>query len=193
MTPRKRKQPDQQPESSDSPRRKSARLAKRTESLTQQQSRGLSVLSTITEASEAWSTLAEEARERIIPSSRIKSPALQYQVSLECYNKYNISLILSIVKARSRKPSVTSSPHPKRQENAEIVAGSLDKPETCDPSFRDRCLRRDSRRCVITGSMDTSYWKELGCPKDTKCAGVEAAHIIPFAYGSWNQLSVIYP
>jgi uncharacterized membrane protein YccC len=71
MTPRKRKQPDQQPESSDSPRRKSARLAKRTESLaqaessTQQQSRGLSVLSTITEASEAWKTLAEEARERI--------------------------------------------------------------------------------------------------------------------------------
>ena len=71
MTPRKRKQPDQQPESSDSPRRKSARIAKRTEnsapgeSSIQQQSRGLSVLSTITAASEDWTTLAEEARERI--------------------------------------------------------------------------------------------------------------------------------
>jgi hypothetical protein len=71
MPPRKRKQPDQQPESSDSPRRKSTRLSNRTESLaqaetsTQEQSRGLSVLSTTTEASEAWTTLAEEARERI--------------------------------------------------------------------------------------------------------------------------------
>ena len=71
MTPRKRKQPDQQPESSDSPRRKSARIAKRTEnsapgeSSIQQQSRGLSVLSTTTTASDDWTTLAEEARKRI--------------------------------------------------------------------------------------------------------------------------------
>lgn len=71
MSPSKRKQPDQQPESSDSPRRKSTRPTKRTKSLaqaessTRQQSRGLSVLSTNTETSEAWTELAEAARERI--------------------------------------------------------------------------------------------------------------------------------
>lgn len=73
MTPHKRKQQsDHQPKSSDSPRRKSARLSKRperfaeAESSTQPQPRGLSVLSTATEASEAWATLEGEAKERII-------------------------------------------------------------------------------------------------------------------------------
>lgn len=94
------------------------------------------------------------------------------------------------MKALSRKPSVTSPPHPKRQENAETVAGNLDEPEMRDPSFRDRCLRRDSYRCVITGDMDTGHWKSLGRPKDTDNAEVQAAHIIPFAYASWNKSSV---
>ena len=74
------------------------------------------------------------------------------------------------MKARSRKSSVTSSPHPKRQENAEIVAASLDNPETRDTkSFRGGCLRRDSYRCVISGSMDTGYWEKIDGPKDPKC------------------------
>jgi hypothetical protein len=41
--------------------------------------------------------------------------------------------------------------------------------------------------------MDTGYWKEHGCPKDTVIARLEAAHIIPFAYGSWEQSPVMYP
>lgn len=70
MNPRKRKQSAQQPESSDSPPRKSARLAKRTESLAQaesstQASQGISALSTPTETPEVWTSLAEGARERI--------------------------------------------------------------------------------------------------------------------------------
>lgn len=97
------------------------------------------------------------------------------------------------MKARSQKPSVTSSPHPKRQENAETVAASLDEPQSRDSSFRAKCLRRDSYHCVITGSMDTVYWKEIGRPKDTRIAPLEAAHIIPFAYGSWKKSSVINP
>lgn len=97
------------------------------------------------------------------------------------------------MKARSQNPSVTSSPHPKRQENAKIVAASLDKPITRDSSFRGTCLRRDSCRCVVTGDMDTGYWNELGRPQGTNIAFLEAAHIIPFAYGSWTRSSVIYP
>jgi HNH endonuclease len=97
------------------------------------------------------------------------------------------------VKARSRNPSVTDSPHRKRQENAEIVASTIETPINRDSSFRGRCLQRDSYRCVITGNMDTGYWKEHGCPKDTVIARLEAAHIIPFAYGSWEQSPVMYP
>jgi hypothetical protein len=123
----------------------------------------------------------------------IYSLALRYQVSLEYYNNQKVSLILKTVKARSKQPSITDSPHPKRQENVDIVATTLDKPETRNLSFRDMCLRRDSHRCVVTGHIDTTYWEKLGCPEEVDYWPLEAAHIIPFAYASWDKSSVIYP
>jgi hypothetical protein len=124
----------------------------------------------------------------------ICSLALRYQVSLEHYNNQKVSLILKIVKARSKQPSVTDSPYPKRQENVDIVATTLDKPQTRNSSFRDMCLKRDSYCCVVTGHMDTDYWdKTLGNPEGVEFARIEAAHIIPFAYASWDKSSVIYP
>lgn len=97
------------------------------------------------------------------------------------------------MKALSRKTSVESSPHPKRQHNVEIAAATLDEPKSRDLSFRGRCLRRDSFRCVISGEMDTSHWMKIGRPKDENTGPVEAAHVIPYAYASWNKSSVINP
>jgi hypothetical protein len=97
------------------------------------------------------------------------------------------------VKARSKQPSVTDSPYPKRQENVDVVAATLDKPQTRDLSFRDMCLQRDSYRCVATGHMDTDYWEKLGSLEDIDFRPLKAAHIIPFAYSSWDKSSVIYP
>jgi hypothetical protein len=91
------------------------------------------------------------------------------------------------VKARSRNPSVTESPHSKRQKNAKAVAATLDEPKTRDSKFRDRCLQRDSHRCVVTGDMDTDYWEKHDRPENTEITRVEAAHIIPFAYASWDK------
>ena len=96
------------------------------------------------------------------------------------------------MKARSKQPSVTDSPYPKRQENVDIVAATLDKPLTRDPSFRDMCLQRDSYRCVATGHMDTDYWEKLSYPENIDFGPLEAAHIIPFVYSSWDKSSVIY-
>lgn len=109
------------------------------------------------------------------------------------YNKREISLILKIVKARSRTASVTESPHPKRRNNAEIVAATLDKPESRNLGFREMCLRRDNFHCVISGNMDSGHWEKIGSPEDTRIAPVEAAHIIPFAYASWDKSSVNMP
>jgi hypothetical protein len=76
----------------------------------------------------------------------------------------------------------------------DIVAATLFQPQTRDSKFRAMCLRRDSYRCVVTSQMDTDYWeKTLGCPEEINFAPVEAAHIIPFAYASWDKSSVTYP
>jgi hypothetical protein len=41
--------------------------------------------------------------------------------------------------------------------------------------------------------MDTDYCEKLGYPEDIDFGPLEAAHIIPFAYSSWDKSSVIYP
>lgn len=97
------------------------------------------------------------------------------------------------MKARSKQPSVTESPHPRRQANVEAVAATLDKPEIRDPTFRDLCLRRDGNCCVATGQMDTDYWETIGCPDHIYFGPTEDAHIIPFSYASWDKSSVVYP
>jgi hypothetical protein len=38
--------------------------------------------------------------------------------------------------------------------------------------------------------MDFEHWNELGRPKEIHFGPVEAAHIIPFAYASWDESSV---
>ena len=85
MAPRKRQQ-SVSPPASTSPRRKSARLAAQPESSTQEQSRGLSVISTNTESSETWPALVEAAEERITKyqfQNRIHEEDLQ--VSLRAF------------------------------------------------------------------------------------------------------------
>lgn len=38
--------------------------------------------------------------------------------------------------------------------------------------------------------MDTKHWDKLGSPSDVSFDDLEAAHIIPFAYASWNDRPV---
>jgi hypothetical protein len=76
MAPRKR----QQSETSPAPPRKSARLAARPTSPTREQARGLSVMTTDTESSETWPSLAEAAKARIAkyqPQNRVHEERLQ--------------------------------------------------------------------------------------------------------------------
>lgn len=94
------------------------------------------------------------------------------------------------MKAISKLPSVTSSPHPKRLQNVDTVAATLDTPETRSDWFRSKCFQRDSYRCVVTGDMDQKHWKALGSPEEVDFMPLEAAHIIPFAYASWDKSSV---
>jgi hypothetical protein len=124
-------------------------------------------------------------------SFTISSLVSRRRVSPECSNKQQSLLIPETVKARSQQPSVTDSPHGKRQEQLEAVASKLDQPSTRTEDFRKLCLKRDGYRCVVTGQMDVEHWIESNCPADIPKGLVEAAHIIPFSYGSWDKASVI--
>lgn len=124
----------------------------------------------------------------------ICSLASRRQVGWDRCTQQKSLLIPGIVKARTRPPSVTSSPHLKRQEHVETVASTLDRVETRDSAFREMCLQRDSHCCVVTGHIDINHWKKvLGSPDDVDFTPVDAAHIIPFAYTSWKTSSVICP
>ncbi|KKZ66660.1 hypothetical protein EMCG_00223 [[Emmonsia] crescens] len=95
--------------------------------------------------------------------------------------------LLYPMKTTSGNTSVFSPPHEKRKSNAEVVAASLPAPQRRDLGFRKACLRRDSYKCVVTRQMDTKHWVKQGRPSGVPFGDLEAAHIIPFAYASWND------
>ncbi|KAK2787933.1 hypothetical protein FQN53_004374 [Emmonsiellopsis sp. PD_33] len=96
--------------------------------------------------------------------------------------------LLSPMKATSGNASVSSSPREKRENNAEVVvASSLPVSQGRDHEFRETCLQRDDYRCVVTRRIDTQRWEDLGRPTDVPFGDLEAAHIIPSAYASWND------
>lgn len=97
------------------------------------------------------------------------------------------------MKTASKNTSVTESPHPKRQQNAELVAGTLDESQSRKKEFRTKILKRDSFRCVLTDTMDEGHWASIGSPYEIDAYKIEAAHIIPFAYGNWKSPSVRIP
>lgn len=86
------------------------------------------------------------------------------------------------MKAYSQKTSDFNSPIFEREDTPETVTNTTGNADV--PTFHDTCLRRDDRRCVITGLVDLELWHELGMPKGMMFADIEAAHIIPSAYAS---------
>ncbi|KAJ5888103.1 hypothetical protein N7495_008144 [Penicillium taxi] len=96
---------------------------------------------------------------------------------------------LRIVRARTRAPTVTSSPIPKRQDNLDAIDGSLENQNRSD-TFRDACFLRDGYRCVLSRQMDNDYFNSIKddpeVDPDTDDAACIGAHVIPFSYAHWK-------
>ncbi|PYI04448.1 hypothetical protein BO78DRAFT_320413 [Aspergillus sclerotiicarbonarius CBS 121057] len=90
------------------------------------------------------------------------------------------------MKATSALGSVSASPHPNRQKNVYRIAVPIDESQSRAATFRDHLLRRDGHRCVITKWVEKGYHQHAGYSRDVPQSRVEAAPIVPFAYGSWD-------
>ncbi|EAW21326.1 uncharacterized protein NFIA_064900 [Aspergillus fischeri NRRL 181] len=201
------------PSAATTPLRKSARLEAQPSSSTRQRSAGLSII-----PSESWEALRAEAAERVDsyePQNRPDEAILKASlhaflqwlpekgrsaVARDIINAtsdktlyevfHNLfTCLVAPMKARSQRPSVTDSPHGKRQEQVEAVASKLDQPSIRTEDFRELCLKRDGYRCVVTGQMELKHWIKSKRPADIPKGHVEAAHIIPFSYASWDKAS----
>ncbi|OOF90161.1 hypothetical protein ASPCADRAFT_10910 [Aspergillus carbonarius ITEM 5010] len=98
--------------------------------------------------------------------------------------------LLVPMKTASRRGSVSSSPLPKRQRNAGLVASTINESQTRTRVFRDILLKRDDYRCVVSGCVDPEYHQQMGLPADVPDIKLEGAHIIPFSYGCWKGKGV---
>lgn len=95
--------------------------------------------------------------------------------------------------ASLRSPQMVAA-RASRRANADIAAADIDDElQTRDEDFRDACLQRDGHRCVVSGVMDAGRWGKLDCPAGVMALDSEAAHIIPYAYGSRKGRSVYHP
>ncbi|EDN04047.1 predicted protein [Histoplasma mississippiense (nom. inval.)] len=74
--------------------------------------------------------------------------------------------LLQPMKALSTGASVTESPIIKHQRNADLVAANIPEPQSRTDEFRDKCLRRDGSRCVVTQRMDINLWKNINRPSE---------------------------
>ncbi|XHF96695.1 hypothetical protein AWENTII_000314 [Aspergillus wentii] len=63
----------------------------------------------------------------------------------------------------------------------------MDDLDSHDPAFQEMCLRRDGKRCVVSKVLDTNHWVQLGWPVGVDNKTLEATHIIPLAYASYNS------
>ena len=99
------------------------------------------------------------------------------------------------MKAKGKTPSVTPSPHSTGRDDFNTLAENL--PESDSRSEQDKlkkaCLKRDNFRCVISGMVEHSYaMTVMEEPEldEADTIDTQAAHIIPFSFGSYTKSTV---
>ena len=76
----------------------------------------------------------------------------------------------------------------------ESVAGEITPSQRHQKQLRTLCLERDQNRCVVSGYYDKLQLKNLPGDERRRVSGpktwTEAAHIVPFSYGSFGKSGV---
>ncbi|KAN0077866.1 hypothetical protein V8E54_006170 [Elaphomyces granulatus] len=125
-----------------------------------------------------------------LPEEGVVSVARACQNDDDLYKVFNnlCTALLYPMKAL-RRAKITSSPHPKRQLQRDLVAGLLPSPSPRTQTLRRDCLLRDDHRCVVSRHLETNEWKVRGRPENEDHGHLEVAHIIPYAYANYENTS----
>ena len=57
-----------------------------------------------------------------------------------------------------------------------------------DSNFRKGCLERDRNRCVVTKAISFDKAEEIGSAEDVLQGDLEATHIIPWLFASFDPV-----
>ncbi|KAI2730074.1 hypothetical protein CBS147332_1926 [Penicillium roqueforti] len=95
-------------------------------------------------------------------------------------------------------PAITPSPLPGVEDSMNLLSLEFDSATQRQSGLRRICLQRDNYQCVVTKAWEHEHSR----PPGARTADLEAAHIIPFALGSfpgddrlraWTNLALPIP
>jgi hypothetical protein len=94
--------------------------------------------------------------------------------------------LLQAIRAKGGKTPATVTPSPRPAAEAtveELASHHIQAATRADqPGLKERCEKRDGYRCIVTGT-----WHPDHCPEGEQFGDLQAAHIIPFALGSFQN------
>jgi hypothetical protein len=90
------------------------------------------------------------------------------------------------VKQVSRLASTIGTGSEKRLYKEELLVPNIPDPQFRAGSFRDNVFKRDNYQCVLSNVYTNSKDYRKNILDNAKKGNVEAAHIIPFAYGKYK-------
>ena len=67
----------------------------------------------------------------------------------------------------------------------------IEEPQVRDSDFRKGCLERDRDRCVVTKAISFDKAEETGSAEDVLQGDLEAAHIIPWSFASYDPMVLV--
>jgi hypothetical protein len=90
----------------------------------------------------------------------------------------------AVAAAGGKQPPITPSPNQSAQFAIELAMTSIEGSTRAGQApLKEKCLRRDGGRCVVSGSIDRKVYPDLP-PSERRGFGksnTECAHILPFA------------
>ncbi|KAJ5559343.1 hypothetical protein N7535_009571 [Penicillium sp. DV-2018c] len=107
---------------------------------------------------------------------------------LQLAKHLDTTLLKPMLATGGTTPAITPSPLPGVEDSIEDLPSlQVDSATLRLSKTRRICLQRDNYQCVVTKAWEHEHNPIVNLPPDALTADLEAAHIIPFALGSFRE------